>query len=129
VIYMGILGKILEFLGTKCGRPASPWALFDSVFSHCILLIERSMSILWNGKIPRKRGVLSLYIPQPISFSLTYLPKLLFILSLAMDPFNALSTAAAARKNPPLKEASPTKVMSCALIISADLQKYLHAAN
>jgi hypothetical protein len=87
------------------------------------------MSILWNGKLPRKRGVLSLYIPQPISFSLTYLPKLLFILSLAMDPFNALSTATAARKNPPLKEASPTKVMSCALIISADLQKYLHAAN
>jgi hypothetical protein len=67
VIYKGILGKILEFLGTKfgqsatlLGRSAFPWALFDSVFSHCILLIERSTFILWNSKIPRKRGVLSL---------------------------------------------------------------------
>jgi hypothetical protein len=98
VIYKGILGKIPEFLGTKCGRPATllghlvyPWALFDSVFSRCILLIERSTFILWNGKIPRKRGVPSLLIPQLISFSLTSLPKLLFILSPAMDPFNALS--------------------------------------
>jgi hypothetical protein len=49
-------------------------------------------------KIPRKRGVLSLYIPQLISFSLTSLPKLLFILSPAVDPFNPLSTTATARK-------------------------------
>jgi hypothetical protein len=65
VIYKGILGKIIEFLGAKCGRLATflghltyPWALFDSVFSRCILLVERSTFILWNGKIPRKRGVL-----------------------------------------------------------------------
>jgi hypothetical protein len=55
-------------LGAKCGRPttllgrlACPWALFNSVFSRCILLIEISMLILWNGKIPRrKRGSLPL---------------------------------------------------------------------
>jgi hypothetical protein len=46
-----------------------------------------------------------------------------------MDPFNALSIAAATRKIPPLKEASPTKVMSCVLITSTDLQKYLDAAK
>jgi hypothetical protein len=44
-----------------------------------------------------------------------------------MDPFNALSTTAAARKIPPMKEASPTKVMSCALVASTDLQKDLDA--
>jgi hypothetical protein len=67
VIYKGILGKIPEFLGAKCGRPATllgrpacPWALFDSVFSRCILPIESSTFVLWNGKILRKRGVLSL---------------------------------------------------------------------
>jgi hypothetical protein len=67
VIYKGILGKIPEFLGIKCGqpatllgRPACPWALFDLVFSLCVLLIERTTFILWNGKILRKRGVLSL---------------------------------------------------------------------
>jgi hypothetical protein len=59
---MGILGKIPEFLGAKCGRlgtllahPACPWALFDSVFFRCILLIERSIFILWNGKILRRK--------------------------------------------------------------------------
>jgi hypothetical protein len=63
----GNLGKNLRVLGAKCGRsatllshPACPWALFDSVFSCCILPIESSMFVLWNGKIPRKRGVLSL---------------------------------------------------------------------
>jgi hypothetical protein len=67
VIYKGILEKIPEFLGTKCGRlatllgrPACPWALINSVFSRCIPLVERSTFILWNGKILRKRGVLSL---------------------------------------------------------------------
>jgi hypothetical protein len=62
VIYKGILEKIPKFLGIKCGRsatlfgrPGYPWSLFDSVFSHCILLIERSMFILWNGKIPRRK--------------------------------------------------------------------------
>jgi hypothetical protein len=39
-----------------------------------------------------------------------------------MDPFNALSIAAAARKIPQLKEAPPTKVMSCALVASTDLE-------
>jgi hypothetical protein len=67
VIYKGILEKIPEFLGAKCGCPAKlldppayPWALFDSVFSCCILPIESSTFVLWNGKILRKRGVLSL---------------------------------------------------------------------
>jgi hypothetical protein len=128
-IYKGILGKILEFLGTKCGHPTCPWALFDSVFSRCILLIERLTLILWNGKILSKRGVLSLEICQLISFTLTSLPKLLIILSPAMDPFNALSTVAVVRKIPPLKEASPAKVMSCALVASIDLQKDLDAAK
>jgi hypothetical protein len=44
-----------------------------------------------------------------------------------MDPINALSTAAAARKIPPLKEAPPAKVMSCALVASTDLEKGLDA--
>jgi hypothetical protein len=46
-----------------------------------------------------------------------------------MDPFNALSTTAAARRIPPLKEASSAKVMSCALIASVDLQKDLDATK
>jgi hypothetical protein len=46
-----------------------------------------------------------------------------------MDPFNALSTAAAVRKIPPLKEASPTKVMLCVLVTSTDLQNDLDAAK
>jgi hypothetical protein len=46
-----------------------------------------------------------------------------------MDPFNALSTAAAIRKIPPLKQASPAKVMSVALIALTDLQKDLDAAK
>jgi hypothetical protein len=45
------------------------------------------------------------------------------------DPINALSTATATRKIPLLNEASPTKVMSCALITSTDLQKDLDAAK
>jgi hypothetical protein len=136
VIYKGILGKIPGFLWAKCGRPttlhgrlAYPWALFDSVLSCCILLIERSTFILWKGKILRNRGVLSLYIPQSISFTPTSLPKLLFILPPATDPFNALSTTTAVKKIPPLKEASPTKVMSCALIPSTYQQKDLDAAK
>jgi hypothetical protein len=132
----GNFGKNLRIFGDKVwpastllSRPACPWALFDSIFSHCILLVERSTIILWNGKILRKRGVLSLLIPQLTSFFLTSLPRLLFILSHAMDPFNALSTTVAARKIAPLKEASPTKVMSCALIALTDLQKDLDAAK
>jgi hypothetical protein len=46
-----------------------------------------------------------------------------------MDPFNALSTATTARKIPLLKEASPAKVMSCALVASTDLHKDLDAAK
>jgi hypothetical protein len=46
-----------------------------------------------------------------------------------MDPFNALSIIAAARKIPPLKEASPTKVMSCALVTLTDLEKTLDATK
>jgi hypothetical protein len=46
-----------------------------------------------------------------------------------MHPFNALSTIAAARKILPLKEASPAKVMSCALITSTNLQKDIDAAK
>jgi hypothetical protein len=42
-----------------------------------------------------------------------------------MDPFNALSTDAATRKIPPLKEVLHTKVMSCALVASIDLEKDL----
>jgi hypothetical protein len=46
-----------------------------------------------------------------------------------MDPFNALFTAATARNIPPLKEAPTTKVMSCALVASIDLEKTLYAAK
>jgi hypothetical protein len=66
VIYKGILGKNLEYLGAMCGRPAkllgrpaSSWALFDSVISRCILPIESTMFVLWNGKnSEEKRGSL-----------------------------------------------------------------------
>jgi hypothetical protein len=47
----------------------------------------------------------------------------------AMDPFNALSTTAARRKIPPLKEAPLAKVMSCALVASTYLEKDLDAAK
>jgi hypothetical protein len=40
-----------------------------------------------------------------------------------MDPLNALSIVATARKIRPLKEAPPAKVMSCALVASIDLEK------
>jgi hypothetical protein len=46
-----------------------------------------------------------------------------------MDPFNALSTVVATRKIPPLKEASPAKVMLCVLVASTDLQKDLDVAK
>jgi hypothetical protein len=46
-----------------------------------------------------------------------------------MDPFNALSTTVAARRIPPLKKASPTKVMSCTLVASTNLQKDLDASK
>jgi hypothetical protein len=46
-----------------------------------------------------------------------------------MDPFNTLSTTAVTRKIPPLKEASPAKVMSCALVALIDLEEDLDAAN
>jgi hypothetical protein len=46
-----------------------------------------------------------------------------------MNPFNALSIAATVRKILPLKEASPAKVMSCALIASIDIQKDLDATK
>jgi hypothetical protein len=60
VIYEGILGKILEFLGPKCGRPATlrgrlagPRAQIGSVFScwnHSVVslmftYIKRSNSV------------------------------------------------------------------------------------
>jgi hypothetical protein len=67
--------------------------------------------------------------PSTHPLPLTSLPKLLFILSPAMDPFNALSTAAATREIPPLREAPPTKVMSCALVTSTDLERPLDAAK
>jgi hypothetical protein len=46
-----------------------------------------------------------------------------------MDPFNALSTAAATRKILPLKEASLANVMLVALIALIDLQKALDVAK
>jgi hypothetical protein len=74
VIDKGILDENPEFLGAKCGRPACPWALFDLVFSRCILPIENSTFILWNGKIlRRKRGFLPL---KSLNSSLS--PSLLF---------------------------------------------------
>jgi hypothetical protein len=46
-----------------------------------------------------------------------------------MDPFNALSTAAAARKIPLLKEAPPAKILLCALVASTDLEKDLDGSQ
>jgi hypothetical protein len=46
-----------------------------------------------------------------------------------MDPFNALSTAAATRKITSLKEAPSAKVMSCALVASTNLEKDLDVAK
>jgi hypothetical protein len=46
-----------------------------------------------------------------------------------MDPFNALSIAAATRMIPPLREAPPAKVVLCALVASTDLEKAIDAAN
>jgi hypothetical protein len=46
-----------------------------------------------------------------------------------MDHFNALSTATAARKIPPLKDAPPFEVISCALVASTTLEKDLDAAK
>jgi hypothetical protein len=42
-----------------------------------------------------------------------------------MDPFNALSTAVITRMIPPLREAHPTKVASCTLVTSTNLEKAL----
>jgi hypothetical protein len=56
-----------QFLAT---RPAlGPF--FDSVFSRCILPIESSTFVLWNGKILRKRGVL-LHLPKFSSKALVH---------------------------------------------------------
>jgi hypothetical protein len=46
-----------------------------------------------------------------------------------MDPFNALSTAIATRKIPPLREAPLTKVILCALVASTDLERALDAVK
>jgi hypothetical protein len=46
-----------------------------------------------------------------------------------MDPFNALFTTTAARKIPQLKEAPLAKVISCALIVSTDLEKDFDATK
>jgi hypothetical protein len=46
-----------------------------------------------------------------------------------MDPFHALSTAAATRNIPPLKEAPRAKVRSRALVASTDLEKALNAVK
>jgi hypothetical protein len=46
-----------------------------------------------------------------------------------MDPFNALSTTAVTRKIPPLKEATPAKVMSYGLVTPTDLEKTLDASK
>jgi hypothetical protein len=53
----------------------------------------------------------------------------MFTLSPTIDPFNPLSTAAIARKISLLKEASPFKVMSCALIALTDRQKDIDATK
>jgi hypothetical protein len=70
--------------------------------------------------------ILSFINPSTHPLPLTSLPKP-FILSPAVDRFNALSTAAAARKIPRLREARPAKVMSCALAASKDLERALDA--
>jgi hypothetical protein len=77
----------------------------------------------------QKRSILSFINPSTHPLPLTSLPKLLFILSPVMYPFNALPTAAAIRKIPPLREAPPTKVMSCALVTSTDLERAIDTAK
>jgi hypothetical protein len=46
-----------------------------------------------------------------------------------MDPFNAMSAAAAMMMIPPLREAPPANVTSCALVTSTDLEKALDAGK
>jgi hypothetical protein len=125
---MEILGEILEFLGENCGRPATllgcpacPWALFDSFFSCCILLVEVSTFILWNGKILRRK-----------SGSLTLNPSTLLLLphfssKALVHPLPCHGSLQCSihhyhrKEDPTIEEAPPTKVMSCAFVASTNL--------
>jgi hypothetical protein len=80
-------------------------------------------------KFHQKTSILSFINPSTHPLPHTSLPKLLFILSPSMDPFNALSNAAATRKIPSLRDAPPAKVMSCALVASTDLERALDAVK
>jgi hypothetical protein len=73
--------------------------------------------------------VLSLKNPSTYLLLPHFSSKAFFTSSLAMDPFNALSTAATARMIPPLRETPPAKVTSCMLVASTDLEKVLDTAK
>jgi hypothetical protein len=91
--------------------------------------LRTQCSYVWNGKIPRRRsGSLPLKsLNSPPSPSLLF-QSFLHLLS-TVDPFNALSTTTTTRKIPPLREAPPAKVMSCALVASTDLERAFDAAK
>jgi hypothetical protein len=83
-----------------------------------------------RGMVKFQGGVV-LSLKNPLTHLLLphFSSKALLISSLAMDPFNTLSTVVAVRMIPPLREASPTKVTSCVLGASTDLEKALDAAE
>jgi hypothetical protein len=108
-------------------RPLSPyWLILFSLESFCC---ELNVHVQETVEFCQQRSILSFINPSTHPLPLTSLPKLLFILSLDMDPFNALSTIATARKIPPLREAPPAKVMSRAFVTSTDLERTLDATQ
>jgi hypothetical protein len=136
LIYNRILGEIQNFLGQSVvGRPhfmaaqASPDPNSIRSFPIAFYPLRTQRSYAWNGKIPRRRSgslpLKSLNSPLLSHFS----SKAFFISSLAIDPLNALSTTAAARMIPLLREAPPAKVASCVLVASTDLEKALDVAK
>jgi hypothetical protein len=132
----GNFGKNPRIFGAKCGQPATlfgcpayPGPFSTRSFPVAFYALRAQPLCCGTVKFQGKEGFSPYKIPQLTSFFLNSLPKLLFILSPSIDLFNALSTTAAARKISPLKEASPAKVMSCALVAMTDLEKDLDAAK
>jgi hypothetical protein len=135
VIYKRILGENLEFLGTKCGRPATvfgrrsaPEANSTWSFPVAFYPLRTHCSYAWNGKNSEEKEWFSPFkIPRLTSF-LTSVPKLS---SSPLMPWilNALSTAVVVRMIPLLREAPHAKVTSCTLVTSTDMEKALDTMN
>jgi hypothetical protein len=135
VIYKGILGKSHNFGGQSvAGRPhflaapPAPGPFSTRSFPTAFYSFKDQCPYYGMVKSREKRGSLPLnpsthlLLPHFSSKTLAHPPPI-------MDLFNTLSTTTPARKILPLKEASPTKVVSCALIASTDLHNDLDAAK